>query len=275
MKISSQQISIFTEDESTSFPEGFHVSHTHKQVRDLEKRMNATSGQKCLEQLGRFDQVGLWAKTFSALLIGRAGWFSTRCRLTWKLRGTKYNRMYFQLVPSTLPTEGIGFGLLPTVKTFDATYDRPLTDGKNKSLKTGTEYGIFLSQMAKAGLLPTPKVGGKEGYETRAKRQGHEKAISHLEAFIEYHMLPTPRANDTNSPAPGTASFGCISPNWKEFPTQSPICDGDDGLSSRLDGITFSKWRNESIKAGGNAIVPQVVHQIFQSIQEYENLHLK
>jgi DNA (cytosine-5)-methyltransferase 1 len=39
---------------------------------------------------------------------------------------------------------------------------------------------------------------------------------------------------------------------------------------SGLDGITFSKWRNESIKAGGNAIVPQVILQIFKAIQEYE-----
>jgi DNA (cytosine-5)-methyltransferase 1 len=58
--------------------------------------------------------------------------------------------------------------------------------------------------------------------------------------------------------------------NWQNFPTQSPICTGDDGLSSRLDGITFSKWRNESIKAAGNAIVPQVVLQIFKAIQQYE-----
>jgi DNA (cytosine-5)-methyltransferase 1 len=57
---------------------------------------------------------------------------------------------------------------------------------------------------------------------------------------------------------------------WEEFPTQSPICTGDDGLSDRLDGITFSKWRNESIKAGGNAIVPQVVYQIFKAIEQYE-----
>jgi DNA (cytosine-5)-methyltransferase 1 len=58
--------------------------------------------------------------------------------------------------------------------------------------------------------------------------------------------------------------------NWTNFPTVSPICTRDDGLSDRLDGITFSKWRNESIKAGGNAIVPQVVHQIFKAIQQYE-----
>ena len=59
--------------------------------------------------------------------------------------------------------------------------------------------------------------------------------------------------------------------NFQEFPTESPVCNGDDGLSERLDSITFPKWRNESIKAGGNAIVPQVAHQLFKAIQNYEN----
>jgi len=53
---------------------------------------------------------------------------------------------------------------------------------------------------------------------------------------------------------------------WESFPISSPICSGNDGISDRLDSITFSKWRQESIKAGGNAIVPQVVYQIFNSI---------
>jgi DNA (cytosine-5)-methyltransferase 1 len=63
-----------------------------------------------------------------------------------------------------------------------------------------------------------------------------------------------------------------ICSKWEVFPTQSPICNGDDGISTGLDGITFSKWRNESIKAGGNAIVPQVVYQIFKTIEQYERI---
>ena len=59
--------------------------------------------------------------------------------------------------------------------------------------------------------------------------------------------------------------------DWEKFPTVPPICNGDDGISDRLDSITFPKWRNESIKAGGNAIVPQVAHQIFKAIQNYES----
>lgn len=57
---------------------------------------------------------------------------------------------------------------------------------------------------------------------------------------------------------------------WQNFPTQPPVCNGNDGLSNRLDGITFSKWRNESIKGGGNAIVPQVAFEIFKAIEQHE-----
>jgi DNA (cytosine-5)-methyltransferase 1 len=60
---------------------------------------------------------------------------------------------------------------------------------------------------------------------------------------------------------------------FQNFPTVSPLCNGDDGISDRLDSITFSKWRTESIKAGGNAVVPQVVYQIFKAIEQYENLN--
>ena len=54
--------------------------------------------------------------------------------------------------------------------------------------------------------------------------------------------------------------------DWQDFPTVPPVCGGDDGLPERLDGITFPKWRRESIKAYGNAIVPQVAYQIFQAL---------
>jgi DNA (cytosine-5)-methyltransferase 1 len=54
---------------------------------------------------------------------------------------------------------------------------------------------------------------------------------------------------------------------WSNFPTQPAICGGDDGLPSQLDGITFPKWRSESIKAYGNAIVPQVAFEIFKAIE--------
>ena len=55
-------------------------------------------------------------------------------------------------------------------------------------------------------------------------------------------------------------------PNWRGFPTQSPLCDGDDGLPTELDGITVSNHRRKTIEAGGDAIVPQIAFEIFKSL---------
>ena len=67
---------------------------------------------------------------------------------------------------------------------------------------------------------------------------------------------------------------GLLPSNWKNFPTESPICGGNDGLPSELAGITVSKHRKESLMAYGNAIVPQVALQIFKAIEAYEKTTL-
>jgi DNA (cytosine-5)-methyltransferase 1 len=72
---------------------------------------------------------------------------------------------------------------------------------------------------------------------------------------------------------PNEQSSRRIYTTWQNFPTQPPVRFGNDGFQPRLDSITFSKWRNESIKAAGNAIVPQVAYQIFKAIQfTHDNL---
>jgi DNA (cytosine-5)-methyltransferase 1 len=59
---------------------------------------------------------------------------------------------------------------------------------------------------------------------------------------------------------------------WDSFPTQSPICGGDDGIPTELDSISLSKYRKESLMAYGNAIVPQVALEIFKAIGKFELL---
>lgn len=79
--------------------------------------------------------------------------------------------------------------------------------------------------------------------------------------------------------------LGNVRDLWQEFPTQSPICDGNDGISYGLDHEavfkvtkktrkknSFENWREESLKAGGNAIVPGLALQIFKAIEQYELL---
>ena len=63
-----------------------------------------------------------------------------------------------------------------------------------------------------------------------------------------------------------------IGSRWQDFPSVSPVHRGNDGLPFDVDDLTisFPKWRNESVKAYGNAIVPQVMYEIFRAIQIVE-----
>lgn len=98
-------------------------------------------------------------------------------------------------------------------------------------------------------------------------------SLSHLGGPIDEvtgdggnHAKPHPE-----TAAPGIADSAADRwnkiPGWTGWPTESPFCGRDDGLSERLDGVTFPTWRGESIKAYGNAIVPQVALEIFKAIQ--------
>jgi DNA (cytosine-5)-methyltransferase 1 len=82
-------------------------------------------------------------------------------------------------------------------------------------------------------------------------------------------------------------------PDWRDFPSQSPVCYGNDGFSTELlrlrireDSLGLlsekeidtiiskaaSKVRKESIKTGGNAVVTALVYQIFKAIEKYKKL---
>ena len=81
---------------------------------DEAQKMTATSGRQCLRSLELLNRATLWAKTFTDLLVGTTGWYSSRCVLIWKMKGTKYNRTFFQLRALMHHTEETEFGLWPT-----------------------------------------------------------------------------------------------------------------------------------------------------------------
>ena len=63
-----------------------------------------------------------------------------------------------------------------------------------------------------------------------------------------------------------------IGSRWANFPSVSPVHRGNDGLPFDVDRLTlsFGKWRTEALKAYGNAIVPQVMYEIFRAIEIVE-----
>ena len=180
-------------------PDDSPVNHTQWLENERERMTRDISGRKCLDALEKLSPVGSLARMFSALLIGQTGWYSTKCKLTWKLKGTKFSRMYCQLYPSTPPIEGTGFGLLPTPKTMDGMAEN-VNSGKELKLINGS----FVNVRPKDGMRFGPS----------------------LNDIARHQMLPTPRASDCVPKWP--------SENWKGNSDLNLVLNGINGTRSHL-----------------------------------------
>lgn len=114
-----------------------------------------------------------------------------RCKLNWKLRGTKSSRLYFQLQVSTLRTEGIGCGLLPTVMACEG----------HKNMSCSSQK--YISNMARADLLPTPQSrdwrSGNNPDGDAHKRKVEQGWTIELPTMAIMDLLPTPTVNDSKN----------------------------------------------------------------------------
>lgn len=136
------------------------------------------------------------------------------------------------------------------------------------------------SSLRRRGGNIRPKTNKEQGYEMGegfgqhrdrvwSQAQGRSSNATNPNSEVPQHRNENGKTSRSAIAKERTESFGG-SRGWEEFPTQSPVCGGNDGIPRSLDSITFPKWRKESIKAYGNAIVPQVALQIFKAIEEYE-----
>lgn len=108
-------------------------------------------------------------------------------------------------------------------------------------------------------LFRTPFEDGYAGHATHTNR----KRLQRL-------RVPA-GTNPQGRPYKGRHVAQPARPDWSKWPTESPVCSRTDGISNELDTITFSAWRQKSIHALGNAIVPQVAYQIFLAIHHWES----
>ena len=135
------------------------VNPTQSRESEKERRTNATSGQRCLELSESVNPPGSWARTYLGLLIGLTGWYSRRCALTWSLKGSRFNRLYFQLrVSPHAHTEETECGLLLTPTTIERAEDpkEMRRRAEEKGYKNGTKYNSLMSQIIYGNFLPTP-----------------------------------------------------------------------------------------------------------------------
>lgn len=144
---------------------------------------------------------------------------------------------------------------------------RSNSEGKESDKTIGADFQQHISGHGKIGTtsntectrLQKPKTSEQYYSISNAERDNSQNATNTSSPGRK-------ECNATEKPNNQRYSTGSIAEGWAYFPTQSPVCSGDDGLPSKLDGITFPRWRNESIKGFGNAIVPQVAFQIFKAI---------
>ena len=225
------------------------------------------------KRLGKEDDRHLWPEMLRAIREIRPGWVvgeNVRGLVNWN------GGLVFDEVQTDLEAEGYEVQpfLLPACAVNaphrrDRIWFVAYAGGNGHELrrpgKGGREKGKSESiEEERQRVRNDDRRIGEQGNATNSEREGLERETSE-------RIQTTKRGrNDLQNAEPLRGSGENGRANWKNFPTQSPICNGNDGVSSRLDGITFSKWRNESIKAGGNAIVPQVAYQIFKAIEAYE-----
>lgn len=200
IKTSEQLTLPFGADASMCSREGSPASRSALQASGKARPMTVTSGRRCCEQFDLYDRAGSWAKTFTALLIGREGWYSSKCALTWKMRATPSKRIYFQLVPSTLPTDATECGLLPTPTAME---DRRIPGRENRSEIAASRMKSNMNLYTYIELPPTVQTQG-----LKICREGRSYPMN-------LKMLPTPTAIDAGS---GRVNKS-LSPNAKERPT--------------------------------------------------------
>ena len=151
-----------------SSPVDFHASHSPSPENEKEQTMTVTSGRKCFELYERLPRVASWQKTLAALFLNSQAWHSKLCSLTWKMKGTKYNRLLFQLVPLELRTVEIGFGLsrmLPTPRANDMNHSLIGQESFTHRLNRGYMAETVINQ-----FLQTPTAADSDK-TTRASHQ--------------------------------------------------------------------------------------------------------
>ena len=238
---------------------------------------------KAGKRLGKHDERHLWPEMLRAIreiapryVVGE----NVRGLTTWS------GGMVFEEVCSDL--ENLGYSVAPFIISASATnapHQREriwfiaYRDGAPTKYEIQTRGDVFTSESGYGNASHADR----DGLEQRDGQHEIEPSKSGIDALNDAHANDDGgNVTDANGLGlrgkvdgirnPGFTNKTSARDNWENFPTESPLCGGNDGISTQLDGVTFSKWRAESIKAYGNAVVPQVVYEIFKTIENYESI---
>lgn len=270
------------------------------------------------KRLGKDDSRHLWPEMLRAIREIRPGWV-----LGENVRGlTNWNGgLVFDQVQADLETEGYEVTpfLLPAC-AVNAPHRRDRIWFIAHRAYAGIE-GMQQereNRIYESSIVADTNSNGQQQGEFGQNRRKTKKGIGEQEKWqrLRVHNRRTGKSGDatntSNKRLEGTERFGTFDqrhrqktsgsdtqcyqiPTWDGWPTQPPVCRGNDGFSTELlrqriradcmgiisekeiDKI-FSKaataWAKECLIIYGNAIVPQVALNIFEAIEQYENLYL-
>ena len=174
----SKQMDFFP---STSSQEDTLANLSPSQVEKKVKKIQDTSGQKCLDLSKNSDQLGLLEK----MLVDTLNSVSTPYSRTWKVKTTPQGRLVFQLLASVPNTKEKESGLWRTPDAYSGGSNlnkikEALAEGHLKR-KSGHTIQIRLAdQVREPRLWPTPAAHeARLGYQRRdTGKKGTQKSLS-------------------------------------------------------------------------------------------------
>ena len=199
---------------STYSQADFPVSLFPAWEKEQEKMMTVISGRRCYELLKMLDLPGLLAKTLLDSLQWRMAEHLKTYALHWKMKGTIYKRIIFQLAVSERGIEGTEYGLLLITPTASESYqDKDKFIKRMEKYNNGTTMPNLTTQINT--LLPTPTA---RDYKDR---KGTEWSLQHSKQHLgrEIHHIE------------GIGKS--LNPDWVEWLMGYPIGYTDIGEKSQ------------------------------------------
>ena len=174
----SKQMDFFP---STSSQEDTLANLSPSQVEKKVRKIQDTSGQKCLDLSKNSDRLGLLEK----MLVDTLNSVSTPYSRTWKVKTTPQGRLVFQLLASVPNTKEKESGLWRTPDAYSGGSNlnkikEALAEGHLKR-KSGHTIQIRLAdQVREPRLWPTPAAHeGRLGYQRRdTGKKGTQKSLT-------------------------------------------------------------------------------------------------
>lgn len=139
-------------------------------------------------------------------------------------------------------------------------------------------YGIASDTASERGRKIRKQIQTKLSNGAKSFRNGRRRIASyakrkHSDRF-EFEQRGSCKSESCEFRRKNCSMLLSFEDRWRNFPTQSPVYRGNDGIPFNVDSLTisFAKWKKETLKACGNAIVPQVMYEIFLMIDEIEKM---